>query len=156
MSKRAVGYIKYPASGETIKYDNADALIADYRNALDCMGVNGAVAKAYGNNLDLRYELLKIVYNEYGISLHKKQFIIEATQPEFALQDKLKVIYTAERHKKHRITKMGDDIHYTLKDGVLNNMSVKAVKNLVDRHYSAALKRQCKNQKHKKSEYERT
>ena len=158
MSKKAVGYIMYTASGETIKYDKADALIADSRNALDCMGVNAAIADTYTENLELKYELSKVIHNEFGIELPKKQFIINATAPEFKLKEKLNVIYEAEHGKKHRITKPYEDTYIQLKNGVLNNMSVTAIKNLVDRHYKAALKQQGKQkiQNRKKSEYERT
>jgi len=158
MSKKAVGYIKYTASGETIKYDNAEALIADYKAALDCMGINAAVADTYTENLELKYKLSKIIHNEFGIELPKKQFIINATTPEFKLKDKLKVIYEAEHGKKHRITKPYENTYIILNDGVLNNLSVKAIKNLVDRHYNAVLKHQGKQKikNRNKSKYERT
>lgn len=141
MSKKAVGYIKYLTTGKTIEYIDAKEMLADFKNELNNAGVNSAVAGTYNKNLDLRYELAKISYNEYGVDLPKKQYIIDATAPEFMMQEKLKAVYEHENRtgKKRRITEPYEDIYYTLKAGVLDNMSVKAIKNLVDRHYEAAM-----------------
>lgn len=88
MSKRAIGYIKYLTTGETIEYIDAKEMLADFKNELNNAGANSAVARTYNRDLELRYELAEISYNEYGVDLPKKQYIIDATAPEFKLQEK--------------------------------------------------------------------
>lgn len=140
MAKKPIGYIYYRSTNEVIKYYDEKRMIESFNSTIFCEGPQAVSFKVYKNNVNLIYELNAILQGEFGIELQKKPFIINHTTPEFKIYDKLKAIYEYEEitNKKKRITQPYNN-DYLLKDTVLT-MSVKAMKNLIDRRYADASK----------------
>ncbi len=142
MIKKYVGELHFVLSNEIIKYTDETSFISAYKEQVYNCGINSVLAVVHNpNNLDLRYEIESVKYGEYCESLPKKQYLISTLSPDFKLNEKLKTIYEYENstEKKHRITSPYSNIVIQLTDGILENMSVKAIKNLVDRHYEKVI-----------------
>lgn len=78
VEKTPVGYIKDCYSGETIEYYCEKTLLEEYKILLNYMGYSGVNAGVYRDNNKvrdgLRYSLIEIDADEFGIDYTKEQY----------------------------------------------------------------------------------
>ena len=139
--KKSIGEITFIPTNEILIYTDREKFTNDLRDMVDVVGPNGVRAKVYNqNDLDLRYDVYSIIEGEYGNCVPKSQFLIQKRTPSFHLTDKLAVInqYENTHSSKKRIT-WRDETDIFIADRIDETMSVKKIKNLVDRRYNKAL-----------------
>lgn len=76
-----VGYLKYLDSGEEVSYTDPASYIAAYKDDLYSMGPNTVRAITLTQDLNVRYEIEKLLVGEFGETLpDKKTWIAERNQ----------------------------------------------------------------------------